>query len=138
MKKNNKIIINWSGQQDLNLRPLVPKTSVLPNWTMPRDNVADSGTRTHNNPSFSIITWFWRYKLYHFKLCRHIGGDDGTWTRVQKYCHITNLILTLQALTDFISVRVTILSLPQLCSLTFREGSYITVNHNSKPYKRRI
>lgn len=28
------------------------------------------------------------------------GGDDGIRTRVQKYCNIINLILTLQALTD--------------------------------------
>lgn len=34
---------NWSGWQDLNLRPLDPKSSVLPNWTTSRYMVRNIG-----------------------------------------------------------------------------------------------
>lgn len=29
--------MNWSGQQDSNLRPAVPKTAALPGYAIPRD-----------------------------------------------------------------------------------------------------
>ncbi len=34
------IMVSWSGQQDLNLRPEVPKTSALPGCAIPRTVVA--------------------------------------------------------------------------------------------------
>ncbi len=43
-ENDESLILKWSGRQDLNLRPLVPQTSALPDCATPRTKQAGSTT----------------------------------------------------------------------------------------------